>query len=705
MRSMGLLALPRRSFAVLVPALLAGALAAPATAEDGYDLWLRYRPLPKEDQAAARRALTAVVAEGTSPAAVVAQTEIMRGLAGLLGAPLARKTVVTHDGAVVIGTPTNSPLVAHLGLGEALARLGPEGFVIRSTKIGRYRATVIASDGEPGVLYGVFRFLRLLDTGGRAERLDLAERPRLARRLLDHWDNLDGSIERGYAGASLWKWSELPGTVDPRVLDYARANASIGINGTVLNSVNASPLSLRADYLEKAAALAGAMRPYGLRVYLSANFAAPKTLGGLDTADPLDPKVAAWWKAKADEIYRLIPDFGGFLVKANSEGQPGPQDYHRTHADGANVLADAVAPHGGVVMWRAFVYDASVDADRVKRAYLEFVPLDGKFHRNVFAQVKNGPLDFMPREPFHPLFGSLPRTPIMAELQITQEYLGWSNHLVYLGPMWQEFLGADTYVQGPGSTVAKVVDGTLPAYPDTGMAGVANTGSDRNWCGHDFAQANWYAYGRLAWDPGLRADAVADEWIRATWTRDPKVAARIRDLMMGSRETYVRYTMPLGLHHLIGGDHYAPMPENDDSRRLDWSAIYYHRADANGIGVDRTSAGTGALAQYSPALVEAWGQPRTCPENLLLWFHRLPWDHPMASKKTLWQELVRHYRQGAREAAAMESAWRDLAGQVDAERHAAVAAKLRIQAGDAAAWSEKCLRYFQGFSQRPLSEE
>jgi alpha-glucuronidase len=702
---MAVLARPRRSLAILLPVLLTAALSRPATAEDGYDLWLRYRPLPKEAQAAARRSLTAVVAEGTSPAAVAAQAEIGRGLVGLLGTPVPRKAAVTQDGALVIGTPKTSPVVAALGLGESLARMGPEGFVIKSTRVGRYRATVVASEGEPGLLYGVFRLLRLLDTGGRADRLDLAERPRLARRLLDHWDNLDGSIERGYAGTSLWKWSELPGTVDPRVVDYARANASIGINGTVLNSVNASPLSLRADYLEKAAALAGAMRPYGLRVYLSANFAAPKTLGGLDTADPADPQVAAWWKAKADEIYRLIPDFGGFLVKANSEGQPGPQDYHRTHADGANVLADAVAPHGGVVMWRAFVYDASVDPDRVKRAYLEFVPLDGKFHRNVFAQVKNGPLDFMPREPFHPLFGSLPRTPIMAELQVTQEYLGWSNHLVYLGPMWQEFFDADTYVQGPGSTVAKVVDGTLPAYPDTGMAGVANTGSDRNWCGHDFAQANWYAYGRLAWDPGLRAEAIADEWIRATWTRDPKAAARIRDLMMGSRETYVRYTMPLGLHHLIGGDHYVPMPENDDPRRLDWSAIYYHRADAKGIGVDRTGSGTGALSQYSPALVEAWGQPRTCPENLLLWFHRLPWDHPMASKKTLWQELVRHYRQGAREAAAMEAAWRDLAGQVDAERHAAVAAKLRIQTQDAAAWSEKCLRYFQGFSQRPLSEE
>ena len=682
--------------------LLALMLAPGAAAETGYDLWLRYGPLPAVEQAAARKTVAAFAVPGTSPVAAATRAELARGLSGLLGIAVPEVRALERDGVVLVGTPKTSPSVAKLGLAEALSRVGPEGYLIRSMKVGGRPATVVASEAETGAQRGAFHVLRLLQTGQRLEGLDIAERPRLARRLLNHWDNLDGTIERGYAGESLWKWAELPGKVDARATDYARANASIGINGTVVNSVNASPLSLRADYIEKTAALASAFRPYGIRVYMSANFAAPKTLGGLETADPFDPKVAAWWKEKAAEVYRAIPDFGGFLVKANSEGQPGPQDYRRTHADGANVLADAVAPHGGIVMWRAFVYDASVDPDRIKRAYLEFVPLDGKFRPNVFAQVKNGPLDFMPREPFHPLFGAMPKTPLMAELQITQEYLGHSNHLVYLAPMWKEFLDADTYVKGSGSPVVGFVDGTLSAYRDTGIAGVANTGSDRNWCGHDFAQANWYAFGRLAWNPALTSAAIADEWIRMTWSRDPGVVARIRDLMMGSRETFVRYTMPLGLHHLIGGDHYAVMPENPDPRRADWSAIYYHRADASGIGYDRTRTGSNALGQYTPALVEAWGSPRSCPDNLLLWFHRLPWDHPMASKKTLWEELVSHYAQGAREALAMEATWRDLSGKVDSERHAAVAAKLRVQAEDAAAWRDKCLQYFQTFSGSPI---
>ena len=467
-------------------ARLAGALllwlggSAAARAETGYDLWLRY--VAVEDAArrsAYRERATAVVVQEVSPAAHVVQAELQRGLSGLLGAPVPAATTVV-PGAIVAGTPAGSPLVAALGWEKELAPLGDEGYRIRSTRIGRHAVTVIASRGPAGLLYGAFHLLRLVQTGRPLAALDVAERPRLARRVLNHWDNLDGTIERGYAGRSLWNWEELPARVDPRVVDYARANASIGINGSVINSVNASPESLSARYLAKTAALATALRPYGIRVYVSANFAAPKLLGGLPTADPLDPAVARWWREKADEIYRLIPDFGGLLVKANSEGQPGPQDYARTHADGANVLADAVAPHGGVVMWRAFVYDAHVDADRVKRAYAEFVPLDGRFRENVFVQVKNGPLDFQPREPFHPLYGAMPRTPLMAELQITQEYLGQSTHLVYLAPMWKEFLEADTYAQGPGSSVAKVIDGTLEGHARTGIAGVANTGRDEN---------------------------------------------------------------------------------------------------------------------------------------------------------------------------------------------------------------------------------
>jgi alpha-glucuronidase len=522
------------------------------------------------------------------------------------------------------------------------------------------------------------------------------------RRLLNHWDNLDGSIERGYAGTSLWKWNELPARIDPRVEDYGRANASLGINGVVLNNVNANPSILTAEYLQKCAALARALRPYGIRVYLSVNFAAPQIIGGLKTADPLDAGVARWWRDKASEIYGHIPDFGGFLVKANSEGQPGPQDYGRTHAEGANVLADAVAPHGGIVLWRAFVYSADVDPDRIKRAYLEFVPLDGRFRDNVIVQVKNGPLDFQPREPFSPLFGATPRTPLMAELQITQEYLGHSVHLVYLAPMWKEVLDADTYAAGPGSFVKKVIDGTLHGHRLNGIAGVANTGSDANWTGHDFAQANWYAFGRLAWNSDLGADEIADEWIAMTWGHSAPVRSTIKSLMLESHETYVDYTMPLGLHHLIGGDHYAPMPENPDPRRADWSAIYYHRADTTGIGFDRTRKGSAAVDQYRSPLREQFNDPTTCPEKFLLWFHRLPWDYRLVSGRTLWDELVRRYHAGAEGARTMVSRWEALRGQVDDERYRAVLAKLQHQAEDAAAWRDKCLKYFQQFSQRSV---
>ena len=680
---------------LLVGFLVAGGR---ASAETGYDLWLRYRPV--EEPGRYRQAVAAVVVPGESATARATLSELRRGLGGLLGVDVPRADTVAVDGTVVVGTPAGSPLVAGLGWGEALAPLGPEGYRLRSTRIGGRAATVIASTGDVGALYGAFHLLRLIQTGQPIADLDATERPRLERRLLNHWDNLDGTIERGYAGRSLWRWAELPGRVDPRVEDYARANASIGVNGAAINSVNARAESLSAPYLEKTAALAAALRPWGIRVYLSANFAAPRLLGGLPTADPLDPAVARWWREKATEVYRHIPDFGGFLVKANSEGQPGPQDYGRSHADGANVLADAVAPHGGVVMWRAFVYDDSVDPDRVKRAYKEFVPLDGRFRENVFVQVKNGPLDFQPREPFHPLFGAMPGTPVMGELQITQEYLGHSTHLVYLAPMWTEVLHADTFAKGPGSTVARVLDGSLHGYPRTGIAGVANTGDDRNWCAHHFAQANWYAFGRLAWDPGLPAEAIAGEWIRMTWGGAPDLVATIREMMLASREALVDYSMPLGLHHLIGGDHYAPMPENPDPRRADWSATYYHRAGERGIGFDRTRRGSGAVDQYYSPLRERWADPATCPEELLLWFHRLPWDHRLASGRTLWDGLVLHYTRGAGEARRLVDRWEGLRGRVDEERHQAVLAKLRRQAEDAAAWRDKCLRYFQGFSKR-----
>jgi alpha-glucuronidase len=689
---------------MLVAAISVSVLAGSARAETGRDLWLRY--VPVEDPALSasyRRAVSSIVIQQDSPTGRIVAAELRRGLLGLLGASTPVAQSVASDGALLIGTPSNSPLIAGLGWAPALARVGDEGFLIRTTTVGRRAVTVIASLSDRGTLYGAFHFLRLVQMGKPVSPLAIEQRPRMTLRLLDHWDNLDGTIERGYAGPSLWNWAELPGRVDPRVEDYGRANASIGINGAVLNNVNANAQSLTAPYLEKTAALARTLRPYGIRVYLSANFAAPRTIGGLPTADPIDPAVARWWRAKADEIYAAIPDFGGFLVKANSEGQPGPQDYGRTHSDGANMLADAVAPHGGIVMWRAFVYSADVDPDRVKRAYLEFVPLDGRFRDNVMVQVKNGPLDFQPREPFSPLFGAMPRTPLLAELQVTQEYLGQSTHLVYLAPMWKEVLDADTYARGPGSTVAKVLDGSLDGHRLTGIAGVANTGRNGNWTGHDFGQANWYAYGRLAWNPDLSASDIADEWIGMTWGRAPEVASTIRSIMLGSRETYVDYTMPLGLHHLIGGDHYAPMPENADPRRLDWSAIYYHRADASGVGFDRTTRGSNAVGQYRSPLRERWNDPATCPENLLLWFHRLPWDYRLGSGVMLWDAIVRHYTKGAEEARLMEGRWTALRGKVDDERFQAVLGKLRQQTADAAAWRDKILRYFQQFSKRPLA--
>jgi alpha-glucuronidase len=691
-----------------LPALLL-ALLIPlsARAETGYDLWLRYPQIePPSLRIEYRARIAEVVVSTTTPTGKVVAAELKRGLTGLLGAEMPRAGAgVRADGSLVVGTPSTSKIIAGLQWSDVLAKQGTEGYVIRSTRIGSRPVTVIASTGDTGVLYGAFHFLRLLQTRQPIDNLNVAERPRLQLRLLNHWDNLDGTIERGYAGQSLWLWDELPGRVDPRVVDYARANASLGINGTVVNSVNANANSLTPEYLAKTAALADTFRPYGIRLFLSANFAAPKLIGNLPTADPLDSAVAQWWKDKAGEIYRSIPDFGGFLVKANSEGQPGPQDYKRTHADGANVLADAVAPHGGIVMWRAFVYNADVDPDRIKRASMEFVPLDGKFRDNVFVQVKNGPLDFQPREPFHPLFGAMPKTPLMAELQITQEYFGHSTHLVYLAPMWTEFLRADTFKRGKGTPVASIIDGSVEGYPRTGMAGVANTGSDRNWTGHHFAQANWYAFGRLAWNPELDAQTIADEWIPMTWGYTADVVGTIRSMLLDSYETYVDYTMPLGLHHLIGGDHYEPMPENPDPRRADWSAIYYHRADKKGIGFDRTRRGSGAVDHYFPPLRDLWNAPESTPENLLLWFHRLPWDYKLTSGRTLWDGLVFHYSRGAESAASLEKRWATLRGKVDEERFDAVAAKLETQAAEARLWRDKCLKYFQQFSRRPLRRE
>ncbi|HEX5869638.1 MAG TPA: alpha-glucuronidase family glycosyl hydrolase, partial [Longimicrobium sp.] len=514
--------------------------AAPLRAEDGYELWLRYTRVSDAARLAEyRAALPALVMEAQSPTLRAARDELRRGLRGLLGVEVALARQAPRGPFLLAGTPASSSIIRTLGLDEELRAAGDEGYVIRLLDVGGRRATVIAANRDVGVLYGAFHLLRHLQTHAALAGINLIETPRVQRRVLNHWDNLDRSVERGYAGRSLWEWDALPDSINPRYADYARANASLGINGTVLTNVNANAQVLTAAYLPKVKALADVFRPYGIRVYLTARFSAPMEIGALPTADPLDPAVRAWWKTKADEIYRVIPDFGGFLVKANSEGQPGPQDYRRSHADGANMLAEAVAPHGGIVMWRAFVYSAEEPTDRVRQAYDEFHPLDGRFHPGVLVQVKNGPLDFQPREPFHPLFGAMPRTPLMAELQVTQEYLGQHSDLVFLAPMWEEVLDADTYARGEGSTVARVVDGSLEGHALTGIAGVANTGTEGNWTGHPFHQANWYAFGRLAWDPAASSERIADEWIRMTFTHDPAFVQPVKRMMLASREVAV----------------------------------------------------------------------------------------------------------------------------------------------------------------------
>jgi len=662
-------------------------------ADDGYRLWLRYDQLSTPSVQQYRRLIKSISVQGNTETFDVIRRELSVGCTGLLGTPVIVGD--RDDASVIVGVPETSALIRRLRWETELKNLGPEGFRIRTVG----NVIVIASSTDTGALYGAFHFLRLLQTDQPIDKLQIDQKPRLKLRILNHWDNLDRSIERGYAGKSLWNWEELPKRVDPRLSDYARANASIGVNGTVLNNVNANARILTAEYIEKVAAIANVFRPYGIRVYLSARFSAPMELSNLPTADPLDPSVIAWWKQKADEIYRAIPDFGGFIVKANSEGQPGPRTYNRTHADGANMLAAAVAPHKGIVMWRAFVYDMKPGYDRAGAAYENLQPFDGKFAPNVLLQVKNGPIDFQPREPFHPLFGAMPRTPLMPELQITQEYLGFSNHFVFLGTMWREFLDADTFAAGRGSTVTKVVSHQRL----TGIAGVANTGTDRNWTGHHLLQANWYAFGRLAWNPDISSKQIATEWTTMTLTHEDRAVATIVRLMLESHEAVVNYMTPLGLHHLFwGGHHYGPAPWWDTEKREDWNPVYYHKADAFGIGFDRTKTGSNTVSQYHLPVAQRFADVRTCPEEFLLWFHHVRWDHRMKSGRMLWDELALHYQRGVDWVRATRTTWASLSGVIDPERHEAISKKLVIQERDAVWWRDACLLYFQTFAKRPL---
>ena len=577
----------------------------------------------------------------------------------------------------------------------------------------QYEATITASN-PIGLLYGAYELIRLQNTDAYntgsgnqqnfSKAIDETEKPQVGLRILNHWDNLDGSIERGYAGKSIFKWEEIKlgkngkgGSISKslhdRLITYARANASLGINGSVLNNVNASPKMMTAEYINKVKVIANILRPYGIRVYLSINFASPMALGYTKTADPLDKKVQQWWKKKAKEIYATVPDFGGFLVKANSEGQPGPGDYHRTHADGANMLADAVKPYGGIIMWRSFVYGANHKGeDRVKQAVSEFKSMDGKFRDNVILQSKNGPLDFQPREPYAPIFDNIKQTPQIAELQITQEYLGQSKHLTYLAPMWKEFFGF--------------------VNPDrlVGISGVANIGDDANWCGHPFSQANWYAFGRLAWNPSLTAEEIAHEWLVQTYeNQDERFTKPVEMMMMTSREACVNYMMPLGLHHIFKFDHhYGPEPDGFiASYPLEWCPVYYHKADAQGIGFDRSSKGTDAVGQYPEPYRSLYDNIETCPEEYLLWFHHVPWTYKMKSGSTLWQELCMKYNMGV----AMVEVYRDfwhtsakqyMKGHEQEWQH--TDSLLNVQLENAKEWRNTCLKYFQTFSKMKIYE-
>jgi alpha-glucuronidase len=669
-------------------------------ADNGYKLWLEYSKVTNKNELELyRQKLRYLVFPAPSATLKAARAELLTGLRDMLSLNPESSMAITNNQTLVIGTPQ---LLKSLAI-PVPDSIGNEGYLIKTIFINKKSSILITAKTDIGVMYGVFNFLKLLQTHQSVSDLNISDRPRITYRILDHWDNLNRSVERGYAGSSIWNWHKLPGFIDQRYIDYARANASVGINGSVVNNVNADALMLSPAYLLKLQALAGAFRPYGIKIYVSVKFSSPVELGGLKTADPLDPEVKKWWSDKVNEIYTYIPDFGGFLVKANSEGQPGPQTYGRSHVDGANMLADALAPHHGIVMWRAFVYDNKVPDDRFKQAYNEFKPFDGKFRDNVIIQVKNGPIDFQPREPFHPLFGAMPNTPLMMEFQLTQEYLGFSTHLVYEAPLFAECLQSDTYAQGKGSTVSKVIAGGFNKKLITGIAGVANIGADINWCGHPFAQANWYAFGRMAWNPDLSPTVVADDWLRMTFTNDKGFVDPVKRVMLQSRENTVNYMTPLGLHHIMAeSTHYGPGPWVSGAGRPDWNATYYHKADSAGIGFDRTSTGSDALSQYMNPVKANWESLATCPDEYLLWFHHVKWTYKMRSGNSLWNELVHHYYMGADSVKQMQLMWAKMLGKVDAERFTEVNQLMDIQLSEALRWRDACVLYFQTFSKMPI---
>lgn len=669
-------------------------------AENGYDLWLRYVPVKNKSLLSEyKKQIGSPVVLGSSPTSVIARKELSVALLGLTGSSYLINSSINPSSLFIAGTAQSSNVLSALVTRDELKQIGEEGFIIKA-KPGK---TFITGNTDIAVLYGIFHYLRLLQTNQHVTNLNIVSVPKLKLRMLNHWDNLDRTVERGYAGSSIWDWHRLPGYIDQRYIDYARANASLGINAVVLTNVNANALIITPAYLEKVKALADVFRPYGIKIFLTARFSAPIEIGKLKTADPLDNNVQQWWNEKVKEIYSYIPDFGGFLVKANSEGQPGPQDYKRTHADGANMMAKALAPHKGIVIWRAFVYAAENPIDRHKQAYDDFVPLDGKFENNVMVQVKNGAIDFMPREPFHPLFGAMPKTPLMMEFQVTQEYLGQATNWVFLAPLFKEVLDADTYAKGKNSTVAKVIDGSLDHHSLNGMTGVANIGSDINWCGHPMAQANWYALGRLAWNYDLSSDAIADEWLRMTFNNDDAFVKSTKQLMLNSREIMVSYMNPVGLHHIMGtGHHYGPAPWVSNLGRPEWNPVYYHKADSAGIGFNRTSTGSKAIEQYFPDARKQWEELSTTDEKYLLWFHHVPWNYKMKSGRNLWNELCHQYNTGVDSVKWMQREWQKQQTKVDAQRFKEVSMLLDVQLEEAKWWRDACLLYFQTFSKQPI---
>ncbi|UCE07584.1 MAG: alpha-glucuronidase [bacterium] len=696
----------RKLFKVSLIFILFSVLNQSVYADDGYRLWLKYDKITDaEILNSYKNSIKEQLVIGNSATSQIIKNELSLASKGLLGESIPTSTKL-NENTLIVSLQSDLPSGISDQTNHQVIELNDEGFLIKNVSMNDKPFIVITAKNESGLLYGVFKFIRLLQTYQDITNLNIASSPKIKLRVLNHWDNLDRTVERGYAGFSLWDWHKLPDYIHPYYIDYARANASIGINGTVLNNVNANALILTPLYLKKVAALADVFRSYGIKVFLSIRFSAPIDIGGLKVADPLEKEVQSWWKNKVKEIYELIPDFGGVLVKANSEGQPGPGDYGRSHADGANMLVDALRPYHGVVMWRAFVYDQNNKEDRARQAYHEFKPLDGQFRDNVLVQVKNGPIDFQPSEPFHPLFGATPKTPLMMEFQITQEYLGFSTHLVYLGTLFKEVLDSDTYAKGKGSTVAKIIDGSLYGQKISGIAGVANTGTDRNWTGHIFAQANWFAFGRLAWDHTLSAKEIAEEWIQLTLSHDKEVIEPIKEIMMSSRETTVNYMTPLGLHHIMGWDHhYGPAPWIRNKHRDDWTSVYYHRADKQGIGFDRTESGSNAVNQYTKPMRDKFASLDSCPDEFLLWFHHLDWNYKMRSGRSLWEELCYRYYDGAQKVAEMKKVWNSLRGKIDAEIFTHVKQMLSIQEKEAVWWRNACVLYFQTFSDLPIPDD